>query len=132
MRSNAELDLIRIKAGETASLPEGTDAVLVQSVDDWQAELPEVFSLEGNYPNPFNPQTSIIFNLPARADIEIEVFDVIGRRVMTLREEAMEAGRQRVVNFDGRNLASGVYLYNVRAIMDGVTARESGKMTLVK
>ena len=132
MRSNAELDIIRLKVGEIATLPEGTDAVLVQSIDDWQAELPEVFSLEGNYPNPFNPQTSIIFNLPARADVELEVFDVIGRRVMVLREEAVEAGRQRVINFDGRNLASGVYLYNVKAIMDGVTARESGKMTLVK
>jgi len=75
--------------------------------------------LEANYPNPFNPSTTISFTLPERGDVELSIYDVAGRRVRTLAREVMDAGRRTVV-WDGRDDAgrrvnSGVYFCRLRA-----------------
>ena len=89
-------------------------------VDDAENDLlPKTFSLAQNYPNPFNPSTVIEFALPRASDVRIDMFDITGRRVRTIADEAMTAGVHRIT-FDGRSssgdlLATGVYFYRMQA-----------------
>jgi hypothetical protein len=74
--------------------------------------LPTVYSLSQNYPNPFNPSTVIEFALPKDAHVTLEVYNVIGQKVMTLVDEVRPAGYHSV-KLDGTNLSSGMYLYRL-------------------
>jgi len=82
--------------------------------EDPGAEVAASFVLEANYPNPFNPQTTIRFALPEAAHVRLEVFDVLGRRVETLVDEARTAGSYRVV-WQAGTAPSGVYFYRLKA-----------------
>ncbi len=95
-------------------------------------ELPDEFALQGNYPNPFNPATSIQIDLPENAEVTIQVVDMLGRHVMTVPTQKIDAGAKRAVELDGSNLASGTYLYRVIAKMASGTHIDSGRMVLVK
>jgi len=95
-------------------------------------ELPGVFSLKGNYPNPFNPSTTVRFDLPAAANVSVEVYDMLGRRVMTVQATSVQAGAERSVEIDAAALTSGTYVYRVIAETTSDTMVKSGKMTLVK
>ena len=81
--------------------------------------LPEQVVLEANYPNPFNPSTTISYFLPERRSVHLEVFDLLGRRVKTLVNGEVGAGRHRVVwdgtDAGGAHTAGGVYLYRLQA-----------------
>jgi hypothetical protein len=90
-------------------------------------ETPQSFAVLGNYPNPFNPTTTISFMLPQAAKITLAVYDVAGHQVANVVNGWREAGRHDVT-FDGSNLASGVYIYRLQA--DSYSA--SGKMMLLK
>jgi hypothetical protein len=77
------------------------------------------FHLDQNYPNPFNPETAIKYELPKQAEVKLEIFDITGRQVRSLVQQIQQAGRY-TITWDGRNeqgeaLASGVYLYQLRA-----------------
>ena len=74
-----------------------------------QAEVPEAFVLEANYPNPFNPQTTIRFSVPEASVVKLVVFDVLGREVRVLVDGTREAGTHEVV-FEAGDLPSGTYL----------------------
>lgn len=96
-----------------AALIATRDAILdVQS----EAALATVdaFSLLPNYPNPFNPSTTIRFGLPIRSHVNLTVFTTLGQRVATLVDEERDAGIHEV-RFDATGLASGMYLYQLRA-----------------
>ena len=95
-------------------------------------ELPEVFALSGNYPNPFNPSTRIVFDLPSSAEVSVEVLDLLGRSVLTLGGQSIEAGSNRTVELDGSLLASGTYLYRVIAKLEGSVEVQTGRMVLIK
>ncbi len=95
-------------------------------------ELPENFALLGNYPNPFNPSTNISFDLPASADVSIEVYDMLGRRVMVLPMQTIQAGSKRSVQLNASQLASGSYFYRVIAQMESKTQVDNGRMMLIK
>lgn len=82
------------------------------STDVKADEIPTEFSLSQNYPNPFNPITKIKFGLPERAIAKLTVYDILGREVSTLVNQELEAGYHEI-NFDGRNLSSGVYFYRL-------------------
>lgn len=75
---------------------------------------PESFAIDQNYPNPFNPSTTIKYELPRAAHVTICVFDALGREVSVLVNERIEAGSHEV-QFDADGLASGIYLYRLRA-----------------
>ena len=72
-------------------------------------ELPEEVSLSANYPNPFNPGTTIHYALPAAATLRLAVYDVLGREVAVLADGFQAAGR-RTVRFDAGHLPSGTYV----------------------
>jgi len=75
---------------------------------------PAMYSLHQNYPNPFNPSTAIKFSLSIAEDVQIEVYNVAGQKVKTLLNQKMRAGTHKV-EFNGSNLASGVYFYQIQA-----------------
>jgi uncharacterized repeat protein (TIGR02543 family) len=85
-----------------------------------EAGLPAEFSLEQNFPNPFNPVTTITYALPvsgdpeARTPVSLRVYDLLGREVAILVEEFQNPGRYSVL-FDAGDRASGVYLYRLTA-----------------
>jgi hypothetical protein len=72
------------------------------------------FDLAQNYPNPFNPSTTITFELPRASQVNLSVFDILGRGVSVLVNEWRDAGVHEV-KFDGSNLPSGVYFYRLQA-----------------
>jgi hypothetical protein len=81
--------------------------------------LPQSFSLSQNFPNPFNSETVILFALPERGEVELAVYNLAGQQVAALVQGAREAGSY-AVRWDGRDghgreLASGIYLYRLRA-----------------
>lgn len=94
--------------------------------------LPKVYSLSQNYPNPFNPMTTIEFSLPMASDVALEVFNIAGQKVATLVNSRLEAGYHSVTwdsrNNSGEPLASGIYLYRLKA--DAFV--ETKKMMLLK
>jgi hypothetical protein len=96
---------------------------------------PAGYVLEANYPNPFNPSTTISFSIPQAQHVSLIVFDALGREVATLVDSELGAGSHSVT-FDGKNLSSGVYVYRIRA-GDASTGSERSfvqekKMQLVK
>ncbi|MCH9007587.1 T9SS type A sorting domain-containing protein, partial [candidate division KSB1 bacterium] len=96
-------------------------------------QLPRVFSLSLNYPNPFNPATQINYALPQSAEVSLQIFNVLGQRVRDLvRNQKQDAGRYSV-QWDGNNdfgqpVSSGIYVYRISA----GDFTKSFKMTLLK
>ena len=95
-------------------------------------ELPTAFILQGNYPNPFNPTTTIHFDLPARAEVRVAIYDLLGRQVLALPAQILEAGAARRVAVDAASLASGTYLYRLTAQTQNTLHVATGRMVLVK
>lgn len=89
--------------------------------------IPQAFALQQNYPNPFNPVTTINYELPLTSHVRLEIFDVLGRKAVTLIDGEIQAGYHQV-RFDARNLASGMYLYRLQAGSTIITK----KLTLIK
>ncbi len=90
-------------------------------------------TLRGNYPNPFNPATTIAYDLPSATTVTLSVYDITGRHIRTLLDGAsLEAGRHEVPwdgrDAAGRDVASGVYFYRLEAAGESITR----KMILVK
>lgn len=80
-----------------------------------QEELPESFMVHGNYPNPFRESTRLMVDLPWSATLNVEVFDVVGRRVLSPPPIDLPAGWGRSIRLEGATLPSGLYLYRIRA-----------------
>ncbi|HJY63062.1 MAG TPA: SBBP repeat-containing protein [Ignavibacteria bacterium] len=78
------------------------------------SEMPSDFNLLQNYPNPFNPKTVISYQLKVNSYVNLKVIDITGREVAQLTNEFKQAGYY-TIEFDGSNLASGVYFYKIRA-----------------
>jgi hypothetical protein len=108
------------------------DKAYVDSHGGSDVPVPAHFRLYQNHPNPFNPATTINFDLPAPAHVRLDIFNILGQRVRTLLDRAMPAGTHAVRwdgrDGDGRPVASGVYFYRLDAGRD-VAKR---KMILLK
>ena len=96
-------------------------------LDEDRNDLPNRLQLDQNYPNPFNPSTVIGYSVPERAEVTLQVFDTIGRKVATLVEGSRSAGVYSVT-FDASRLASGVYIYRLSNGQSVITK----KMVLIK
>jgi hypothetical protein len=121
LRGTFYLDDVRLVAARPSPQPN----TLVE--EERTASLPQSFSLAQNFPNPFNSSTVIRFALPQSEEVELSVFNLAGQKVATLVEGVRQAGAY-TVNWDGRDeggkeLASGVYLYRLRAGERGETRK---------
>ena len=81
---------------------------------DGDNDKPQDFVLMQVYPNPFNPSTTICYELPARGNVTLRVYNLLGQEVAKLVNKEQDPGTYRV-QFDGTDLASGVYFYRMRA-----------------
>jgi hypothetical protein len=88
---------------------------------------PSSFKLNQNFPNPFNPTTTIKYEIAVRSIISISVFDVLGREILLMVEEDKPAGNYEV-EFNATGLPSGIYFYRIQAD----TFAETKKMILLK
>ncbi len=95
--------------------------------------VPEKFSLQSNYPNPFNPITNIKYNLPELSSVTLIIYNLHGQEVKKLQNNNMRAG-QHSVRFDASNLASGIYFYKlkVQSLSGSQIISDSKKMILLK
>ncbi|MXX57562.1 MAG: leucine-rich repeat protein [Rhodothermaceae bacterium] len=90
------------------------------------------FNLLGNYPNPFNPSTTILLDVPQVASVTVDVFNVLGQRVHREELPAVAAGASKPLLLDVSHLSSGTYIYQVTARMGKEVHRSGGRMTLIK
>jgi len=92
----------------------GDTTNLITSIKDLSEKLPVQFELFQNYPNPFNPTTTIKYSVAEPGIVSLKVFDILGREVATLVNERKPAGYYEV-SFDGSELSSGIYFYQLTA-----------------
>ncbi len=96
----------------------GTDSFIKSIADEITFIQPEAYQLLANYPNPFNPETRIRFQLAAPGKVKLTIYNLLGQRVVTLVDEFRQAGFYETVwngrNSAGAETASGVYFYRLR------------------
>lgn len=107
------------------------------SLQDDFTIMPTEYSLEQNFPNPFNPNTTIKFSVPTSANIKLTVYNILGETVRVLFDKEFHSGNYSVVwNADdqtGRKVSSGVYFYELKAVSDkGSDFNQIRKMVLLK
>jgi len=100
--------------------------------------IPSIYSLNFNYPNPFNPVTQIKFGLPEKSNIQLVVYDLLGREIVTLKSGTTDAGWHSIqwggYNNHGIKVPSGIYIYTLTAesLESDKTFVETKKMVLLK
>ena len=101
-----------------------------------ETEMPKLFTLNHNYPNPFNPQTRIDYHLSETAHVKLDIFDERGCPVVTLFDEEKSPGsfslRWEGVDGSGNRMPSGVYVYRLRAANNTYSENQFHKMILIK
>ena len=90
-------------------------------------EAPAAFSVAQNTPNPFNPTTTISFNIPEAGNVTVDIFNVAGQRVDTVASDFMSSG-SHTVTWDASGFSAGVYFYSVKTS----NFTKTMKMTLLK
>jgi hypothetical protein len=108
----------------------GDTAIHVTDVKE-PAGLPSVFNLYQCYPNPFNPKTTIVYDLKKSGNVKLEVFDNVGRSIATLVDELQRPGTY-YKDYDGSNIASGVYFYKLSVKSGNILYSDTKKFTLLK
>jgi len=97
-----------------------------------KSELPVEYLLKGNYPNPFNPETSISYTLESDSWVNLSVYDLTGAEVAVLVNSGQQGGSY-TVQFNASELASGVYLMRLNAVgMSGKVVSDTKKMVLMR
>jgi hypothetical protein len=90
--------------------------------------IPEAYILEQNFPNPFNPSTTITFSLPEKSDnLRLSIYDSIGQRVAELINSSFEAGKYNY-SWNASEFSSGIYFYELQT----EKFRATKKMVLIK
>ncbi len=99
-----------VKSGEEVTISnQNIDKLMVSG-----QLIPEKYALEQNFPNPFNPTTTIRFSIPKEVQVNLSVYNILGEKVKELKNEVMKPGYFEV-NFDASAMASGVYIYRIKA-----------------
>ena len=105
------------------------------SIEENNSSLPLDYALFNNYPNPFNPNTVISYQLPVGGNVSLKVYDVLGDEIETLVNEEKPAGTYEV-EFNATSLPSGVYFYQLRILgpetSSGQAVTQTKKMLLIK
>ena len=107
----------------------GTEPSLIQKVSSISSDVfkPSLIRLQQNFPNPFNASTTITYVLPAEDRVELEIFNMLGQKVMAIDQGYKGIGTY-AVHFDAGNLASGIYLYRLK----GNVFSAAKKFTLIR
>ena len=113
--------------GCTGAIINGKQYGTIVSVYDNSERTPTDFFLKNNYPNPFNPSTTINYQLPEQSFVSIKVYNMLGETISVLKNEYQNSGSYSL-EFDGSDLPSGTYLYKIQA----GSYYEVKKMLLVK
>jgi hypothetical protein len=109
-----------LRETSTVSIPTGDDGTVPLSLQVGPADeirqiaAPEKTQLQGNYPNPFSQQTTVEIALSEQADVEVQVYNVLGQQVATVADGQMEAGNHKL-EWEGSSLSSGVYFVRMKA-----------------
>ena len=128
MEYKVDADLSDSQYGNAMEMSVGTITVSSDGVN------PTEFGISGNYPNPFNPSTTIEYNVEHSGHVALKIYDIMGRSVRTLVNEYKESGRPDYkVVWDGRDnsgqqVSAGLYLYTLKS--NGMTSH--AKMVLMK
>jgi len=85
---------------------------LVRIISEMNNPLPTVYSLSPAYPNPFNPITTVPYELPEKCDVNISVYDIQGRLITQIINDRKSAGYHQI-KFDGSNMSAGTYIVNM-------------------
>jgi hypothetical protein len=102
------------------------------------SSLPTKFNLLGNYPNPFNPMTTIKYALPYQSVVEIIIYDIMGRKVKSFTISSQSPGYQGIVwngtNENERQVSSGLYFYriNIKSLENDIVFVKTSKMMFLK
>jgi hypothetical protein len=99
----------------------------ILAIEPISSEVPGKYSLSQNYPNPFNPSTKIRFAVPSSGNVNLEIFDNLGREKTKLLNEELRAGIYEI-EFNAVNFPSGIYFYRITT--GGFT--DTKKMVLIK
>lgn len=97
------------------------------ATEDNTSDVPDAIRLEPNYPNPFNPATTLTFAIPVESKVTLKVYDITGRQVATVTDQTYQAGEHQL-NWDASSLASGTYFARLQAGSEVRTQR----MMLIK
>jgi hypothetical protein len=105
------------------------DSIVAVSVDNEENKInvPNIFELSQNFPNPFNPITTIFYSISTEGKVELLVYDILGREIQTLVNEIKTPGQYEII-FDGKDLSTGVYFYKLN--FDGYSSVK--KMLIIK
>jgi hypothetical protein len=123
--------------GENGTIAKYIELLLAVSVEKTKSYSPDEYTLKQNFPNPFNPTTTIEFSIPVAADVRLTVYNILGQEVVTLLDEQRTSGTHSVewnaTDSYGSKLSSGIYFYKLKASgQDGNDFIEIKKMVLLK
>jgi photosystem II stability/assembly factor-like uncharacterized protein len=123
--------------GEMGTIAKYVELLLATDVEEIETYIPESYTLKQNFPNPFNPTTTIEFALPFASDVKLSIYNILGQKVITLLNEQRSAGNHSVVwnatDSYGSKLSSGIYFYKLNAAgIDGNEFVDIRKMVLLK
>jgi len=121
----------RVNLGWYGNTAEASKSANISSVEQITS-LPEIFALHQNFPNPFNPTTTIAYDLPKAENVVLKIYNVLGHEVRTLLNTRQQPG-VKSVDWDGKNelglkVSSGVFIYRLQA----GSAVQSKKMIMLK
>ena len=129
---------IKITSTDTSDINDFSDAAFtidnVSSVEMISGYIPVQYNLYQNFPNPFNPTTTINFDLPFQSDVTIRIYNILGQLVKTIIDnEVLNAGKYRY-EFDANNYSSGIYIYtiNARSVVSKDSYYQIRKMILLR
>ena len=110
---------------------EANEEATTTDIDDVNTVADE-FQIIGNFPNPFNPTTTIQFNLPSAARVSVQVYNILGSEVMQIDAGRFSAGSANQIVVNAQNLSSGTYFYRLTAQTNSEVLRVSDSFTLIK
>lgn len=110
---------------------------MINDISDNESDaIPEKFELLQNYPNPFNSETKIAYSLPQEARVNLRIFNIVGKDVITLVDEIQSMGNKSIIwtgqDSNGTPAGSGIYIYQLEIIGKNINQRYSRKMLLLK